>query len=94
MFDLVFIWLQSCKEQEASESAFIATADKLPGCRRKAGEGPGTNLLACKPISCSLVTYNPVPMRASDLSNLPPRGSVIPIQSILFEIQADLTGVF
>lgn len=47
-----------------------------------------------KPISCSLVTYNPVPMRASDLPNLPPRGSVIPIQSILFEIQADLTGVF
>lgn len=94
MFDLVFTGLQSFKGQEASESAFIATADNQPVCRRKASEGPGTNWLACKPISCSLVTYNPVPMRASDLSNLPPRGSVIPIQSILFEIQADLTGVF
>lgn len=94
MFNLVFTWLQSCKGQEASESAFIATADNQPVCRRKASEGPGTNWSACKPISCSLVTYNPVPMRASDLPNLPPRGSVIPIQSILFEIQADLTGVF
>lgn len=43
MFDLVFTWLQSCKGQEASESAFIATADNQPVCRRKASEGPGTN---------------------------------------------------